>query len=179
MSFKKNVPNIITSLRILGTLCIIFLNPLSAPFFVVYTATGATDVLDGLIARLTGNTSDFGAKLDSVADLLFYTVSLVKLLPVLWSLLPGYIWIIVAVILLLRIVSYIISAVRFRRFASHHTILNKITGVSVFAIPYFLLTKFVVIYCLAVCIIGLLSTIEDLYIHISSDVYDENIKTAF
>lgn len=179
MSFKKNIPNFITSLRILGTLFIIFLDPLKVPFFIAYTATGATDVLDGLIARVTNSTSSFGARLDSVADLLFYSVSLVKLLPELWRILPRFIWIIVGVILLLRIVSYIISAVRFHRFASHHTILNKITGVSVFAIPYFLLTSFPTAYCFAVCAIGFLSTVEDLYIHIFSRNYDENIKTAF
>ena len=108
MSFKKNIPNIITSLRILGTLCIIFLNPLEFSFLAVYTATGITDVLDGLIARLSHSTSAFGAKLDSVADLLFYSISLIKLFPLLWKTLPGFIWIIVAVILLLRIISYII-----------------------------------------------------------------------
>ena len=179
MSFKKNIPNIITSLRILGTLCIIFLTPLKLPFFIAYTATGATDVLDGLIARLSHTTSDFGAKLDSVADLLFYSVSLIKLLPILWKTLPRFIWIIVALILILRIISYIVSAVKFRKFASHHTILNKITGVSVFAIPYFMLSPFATFYCFAVCFVGFLSTAEDLYIHISAQSYDSNIKSAF
>ena len=179
MSFKKNIPNIITSFRILGTVCIIFLTPLEVPFFIAYTATGITDVLDGLIARVTHSTSSFGARLDSVADLLFYTITLIKLLPILWARLPSFIWIIVAVILILRTASYIISAIKFHRFASHHTILNKATGVMVFAIPYFLLTPLATAFCIAVCVIGLLSTTEDLYIHISSDTYNENIKTVF
>ena len=181
MSLKKHIPNFITSLRILGTVCIIFLTPLEVPFFIAYTATGVTDVLDGLIARVTHSTSSFGARLDSVADLLFYTITLIKLLPILWARLPSYIWIIVAVILILRTTSYIISAIKFHRFASHHTILNKATGVMVFAIPYFLLTppSFATAFCLAVCLIGFLSTSEDLYIHISTNTYDENVKTVF
>ena len=165
MRFKKNIPNIITSFRILGTLWIIFLTPLKAPFFIAYTLTGVTDALDGLTARLTHTTSDFGSKLDSVADLLFYLVSLIKLLPLLWELLPRYIWIFVALILLLRVVSYTVSAVKFHCFASRHTVLNKITGALVFAIPYLLLTPAAVIYCFAVCVVGFLATAEELWIH--------------
>lgn len=168
MSYKKNIPNYITSLRIIGTLCIVFLTPMRVPFLIVYTATGFTDVLDGLIARLTKSTSDFGSRLDSIADLLFYTIMLIKLMPILWDILPSYIWIIVGVILTMRIISYIISAIRFHRFASHHTVLNKITGCMVFAIPYFLYFQLFTGYCLAVCVLGILSTAEDLYIHIST-----------
>ena len=58
------LPNFITSLRILGTLTLLGLEPMSASFFLVYTITGVTDVLDGFIARLTGCVSDFGAQLD-------------------------------------------------------------------------------------------------------------------
>lgn len=179
MTVKKNIPNFITSLRIIGTVIILFLSPLKTPFFIVYTFSGATDALDGLVSRLTHTTSAFGAKLDSIADLIFYSVSLIKLLPALWITLPSYIWIIVGVILFLRILSYIISAVRFRRFASHHTILNKITGVLVFAVPYFIVTPFATVFCIAVCVSGFLSTVEDLYIHISSPFYDESVKSVF
>lgn len=168
MSVKKNIPNIITSLRILGTVCIIFLTPLELPFFIVYTLTGVTDALDGFISRLTHTTSALGAKLDSIADLLFYTVSLVKLFPILFVKLPRNIWIIVGIILFLRILAYIISAVKFHRFASLHTVFNKITGVMVFAVPYLIITPFATLFCIAVCVCGLLSTLYELYIHISS-----------
>ena len=178
MSCKKNVPNFITSLRFIGTIAIIFLEPPKVPYFAVYTLTGITDVLDGFIARKTNNTSDFGARLDSIADLCFYTVNLIRLLPILLSILPGYIWIMVAAVLSMRIVSYMIAAVKFHRFASHHTWLNKVTGLFVFAVPYFLVTRIAVAFCLAVCVIGILSTVEDLYIHISSSAYDENVKSV-
>ncbi len=178
MSFKRNIPNLITSLRILGTICILFITPLKPVYFVIYTATGITDLLDGFFARKLNVSSNFGAKLDSIADLLFYTVNLIKLLPVLIRMLPRFIWIIVAAILILRTVSYIIAAVKFHRFAAHHTWLNKITGASVFLIPYFLITPIGIVFCFVVCLVGILSTVEDLYIHISSDAYDENIKTV-
>ena len=75
--------NAITLLRISGTAVLLFLRPFSPAFFVVYTLTGVTDVLDGFVARKTGTASDFGAKLDSAADLLFYGVMLLKIFPVL------------------------------------------------------------------------------------------------
>lgn len=165
-------------LRLLGTICILFIAPLKLLYFAVYTATGITDLLDGFIARRMNLTSAFGARLDSIADLCFYTISIIKLMPILIKILPSFIWIIISVILIARIASYIIAAIKFRRFASHHTWLNKVTGVFVFAIPYFLVTPFAVAFCFLVCFIGILSTAEDLYIHITSSVYNENIKTA-
>ena len=179
MSFKKNIANIVTFFRILGTVCIIFLSPLKLAFFIVYTVTGVTDLLDGLIARLSHTASAFGARLDSIADLLFYTVTLIKLFPFLWRTLPGFIWIIVGITLFFRLLSYVIAAIKFNRFAAHHTWLNKTTGLLVFAIPYFLITPCASVYCFIVCLSGVFSTAEDLYIHIFSAEYDENIKSVF
>ncbi len=178
MSFKKNIPNFITSLRFLGTLLILFLSPLKPFYFVIYTATGITDLIDGFVARKMNTTSAFGARLDSIADLCFYSVSIIKLMPTLIKTLPRFIWLIVALILIMRTLSYIIAAVRFHRFAAHHTWLNKITGACVFMLPYFLITPFATVFCYVVCGIGILSTAEDLYIHITSQQYDENIKSV-
>ena len=175
---RKNIPNIITILRFLGTLCILFITPLKPLYFAVYTATGVTDLLDGLLARRLNSESALGARLDSIADLCFYTVSLIKLLPALIKILPRFIWIVVACILFVRILSYIIAAAKFHRFAAHHTWFNKITGLFVFALPYFLITPIAVPFCILVCLVGVLSTVEDLYIHIISSEYDENIKSA-
>ncbi len=178
MSFKKNIPNFITLLRFMGTIAIIFLTPLKPIYFAVYTVTGITDLFDGFIARKMKASSTFGARLDSIADLCFYSVSIIKLLPTLWKTLPRFIWIVVAAILILRALSYIIAAIKFRRFAAHHTWLNKITGAFVFALPYFLITPIAIIYCFVVCGIGILSTAEDLYIHICTSEYNENIKSV-
>ena len=176
---KKYIPNTITAIRIIGALLIPFLTPLGKLFFAVYTFTGITDIFDGFIARKLKVASRFGAILDSVADLLFYTLTLIKLLPVLIEKLPGFIWIIVALIFIIRTISYIIAAVRFHRFASHHTYFNKITGAFVFAIPYFLVTPYATVFCFTVCIIGVLSTLEDLLMHIFMSEYKENAKSIF
>lgn len=138
-----NTADAVTFLRIVGTLLLAFLRPLSRGFFRVYALTGLTDVLDGWIARKTKTASDFGARLDSIADLLLYAVMLLRVFPVLWNTLPMDIWYAVAVILILRLSAYGIAAVKYRQFASLHTYLNKVTGGAVFLIPFLLVTEYV------------------------------------
>ena len=82
------LPNLLTALRIAGAVCMIFMPPLTQAFFIIYTLCGVSDVLDGTIARAWHSESDFGARLDSIADLLFYAVMLLRIFPVLWERLP-------------------------------------------------------------------------------------------
>ena len=62
-------PNLITSIRIAGAVALIWILPFSPLFYGVYLICGLSDGLDGMVARLTKQTSDFGRLLDSVADL--------------------------------------------------------------------------------------------------------------
>lgn len=176
---KMNTPNYITSLRIAGTVLLLFLTPLTAVFYVVYSLCGLSDVLDGWIARKSGTISEFGAKLDSVADLMFYAVVLIKLLPVLWKLLPAWIWYIVGGIVLLRLASYITAALKFHRFAALHTRANKLTGAAVFLLPYFLALPCAVVYCFVVTGFACVSTAEELILHIVRKEYHSNTKALF
>lgn len=176
---RLNIADIITLLRILGTILLLFLKPLTLGFFCVYALTGLTDVLDGLIARRLKITGDFGARLDSIADLLFYTIMLIRLLPILVIKLPNEIWYIVAVIFFIRISAYITAAIKYRRFASLHTYLNKFTGFAVFLIPFSIITDYAVLFCFAVCAVAALSSLEELVIHIFGKSYCPNVKSVF
>jgi len=162
------LPNFITSLRIIGTLTLLVIEPLSALFFAVYTMTGVTDVLDGFVARLTGCVSDFGAKLDSIADLMFYGVMLIRIFPVMWARLPSEIWAAVALILVIRMFSYGIAAKKTGEMASLHTYMNKLSGLSVFCVPYVILQPYAVPVCCVVCVITALASAEELMIHLKS-----------
>lgn len=173
------VPNCITALRILGTIGLLFTVPLSSIFFVVYTLCGFTDILDGWIARVTHSTSEFGARLDSIADLLFYAVAIIKLLPTLWKLLPIWIWYVVGSILLVRLASYITVAVKFRRFAAAHTRLNKVSGAAVFLLPYFLTLPCAVAYCIIVCCVSAVAAAHELVLHIKNREYHTNMNALF
>lgn len=176
---RLNAADIITVIRMAGTIMLLALRPFSAGFFLLYSLTGLTDMLDGRIARKTNTADDFGARLDSIADLLFYTVMLIRVLPVLLTELPNGIWCAVAVIFCIRISAYITAAIKYRLFASLHTYLNKLTGVAVFLIPFSLITDYAVVFCLLVCVVAAASSLEELVIHIRSKYYSPNVKSAF
>ncbi len=159
--FKK-LPNTITGMRMLGTVALLFTEPLTTWFYIIYAITGITDVLDGFVARKFNITSEFGAKLDSAADLLFYAVMFIMVMPYLWKILPTAIWYFVVFVLVLRILAYTTAAIKFRRFAASHSIINKITGALVFSIPFILLLPFAVPVCWLICFIGGAGSLSEL-----------------
>ena len=168
---KWNTADTITSVRIFSSLLLLFLPLRSAGFIAVYTFTGLTDILDGWLARKTGAASDFGARLDSVADLLFYGIVLFRLIPVLWKLLPVEIWYAVAAVILVRLAAYITAAVKYHRFASLHTWLNKLTGAAVFLLPYVLAASTGIAYSWTICILAFAASLEELLIHVICKEY--------
>lgn len=125
--------NIITGIRILCSIALFFVSPLSKGFYILYLAAGFSDMLDGPVARKTGSASDFGSKLDSIADIIFVAVCLIKLIPVLEIKKWLYIWI--ALIVLIKIINIISGLIIYKRIIFLHTILNKITGVLAFILP--------------------------------------------
>lgn len=173
------VPNCITAVRIAGTLLLLFLETFSGAFYIVYTVCGISDVLDGWIARSTNSSSELGSKLDSIADILFYAVSIIKMLPVLWRTLPVWIWYFVGGTLLVRAAAYIVAAVKFRRFASMHTNLNKVTSGGVFLLPYSLLTPYSAVYCMIVVAIAALASVQELILHLTRKEYHGNTNGLF
>lgn len=125
--------NIITTSRILLSIALLFVPAVSPAFYALYLAAGITDMIDGWVARKTGTASEFGARLDSAADIVFVAVCLIKLLPVMYIPAWMYVWIvIIAVIRLFNIVSGLIMQ---KRVVMLHTIMNKVTGFLLFAFP--------------------------------------------
>lgn len=169
-------PNICTMLRIVRTVGLLLIRPLTLPFYILYTFCGITDVLDGTIARATNSTSEFGARLDSIADLIFYAVMIVKFFPILLEVLPVWMWYCIGAVLVIRACSYVTAAVRYHRFASLHTILNKATGFCVFCLPYMLVQDFALRYCEITCVIAGLASTEEFLIHLLSKEYEPGRK---
>lgn len=170
-------PNIITCVRILGTVALVFIEPFCVAFYVIWTICGVSDVLDGTVARMLKKESKFGARLDSIADIMFYLLMLYRVLPTLIAVLPRWIWIIVCAIALTRIGAYVTALIKFKRFASLHSYLNKLSGFMLFLVPYFIFMSWFWIYCVVLCGIGLASSIEELLIHLLSRHYQEGRQT--
>ena len=173
------VPNFISSLRIVGTASLLFIDPLTELFYIIYTLSGFSDILDGWVARTTHTTSELGSKLDTIADLLLYAVMIIRVFPELWARLAVWIWYALALAIVIRIVSYTYVAIRHHQLSAMHTYGNKVTGLLAFLVPYFLLLTNATPACGVVVIAAVLSSAEELLIHLVSGEYDPSHKSIF
>ena len=158
---KKQIANIITSCRILGSIGLLFCPVFSDVFYVLYLFCGLTDMVDGSIARKTGAVSSFGARLDTVADFLFVIASFVKLVPVIR--IPVWIWVWTAVIAVVKLVNLVWGFTQMKQMPSLHIIANKATGLCLFLLP---LTMSIVdprYTAPVVCVIATISAIQEGY----------------
>ena len=159
---KKNLANYITSIRLVGAICLLFTETLSKPFFIIYVISGITDALDGFVARKLNIVSDFGRKLDSVSDLLFSGIMLIKIVPILLAKTPSYIPILIYIAVGIRALCYIFVGIRFKKFSSRHTIYNKIITGMMFFLPFMTLTDYLIPYCLAILAVGFYSNFDEI-----------------
>ena len=158
-----NAANIITIVRILCSLALLFCMPLSPPFYALYTAAGLSDIFDGWIARKTNTATEFvfRAKLDALADIVFAAVVLIMLLPILA--LPVWIIVWVGVIALIKLVNIVIGFVRNHTLTAVHSVINKVTGALVFIVPFTLQIINIRYTAPLICIVATVATIMESY----------------
>ena len=130
---KKHIANIITGSRIVFSLSLLFIPLSSAWFYALYLLCGLSDIVDGIVARRTNRASDFGAKLDTAADMVFAAAAAVKILPGL--VLPKWLWVWILLIALVKLSSIAVGFLRCGRLVALHTKLNKATGLMLFLLP--------------------------------------------
>lgn len=159
---KKQLANIITASRLIGTFVLIFLEPLSTEFFICYLWCGLSDVLDGYIARKTNTISKFGSRLDSISDLFLYTVMMIRIKPQLDRIYPTYFWILIFIVVGIRLLCYIIVGIRHHYFISRHTIFNKLSGLLMFFLPLSLKLYRPFPYSALTLCVGTLSVFNDI-----------------
>lgn len=129
----KTLANRITVFRILCSITLLFFPAFSLAFFALYITAGVSDVVDGWVARRTHTASELGAKLDTIADIVFVIACLVKLLPVLDIPVWLYVWI--GIIALIKTINFISGFIVQKRFVSVHSTMNKVTGLLLFVLP--------------------------------------------
>ena len=134
-------------------------------------------MLDGYIARKYKQQSDAGAKLDSVADLVFASaIFIVAVKSIRFS---AWVWLFMAFIALLRISSYVIGFYKYRTFASLHTIMNKLSGASIFAFPLLYAFMGATAASITLCAICFAASAEELLIIVKSKELDRDRKGIF
>lgn len=158
-TIKKQIPNILTTLRIVCSLGIIFCEPLSLEFIILYIISGITDMLDGFAARKLNAVSFFGERYDSVADVLFIGICLFKILPVLNLKIWNIVWIVL--IAAIKGSNVIFSYLYHRKKRFLHSTANKITGFMLFLSPLLIVWFPMEYVILCLCLISTFAAVQE------------------
>ena len=149
-------------------------------FLIMFIIIGVTDKLDGTLARYLNQTTALGAKLDTIADMVFYP------LIALWlyrfeSGVVGEWWNLIYFLLALYFFKMVTGKIKFGYVPAFHTIGAKTFSASL----YFFMIIAMLDSDLAksifplLCVIGFINQIEETYILLTRDSVDENIRSVF
>ena len=155
----KHIANIVTGCRVLGSVLLLFFPVFSEAFYILYIICGFSDMIDGTLARKTNSDGELGAKLDTAADLVFVTVSLMKILPAIH--IPRWLWVWGAVIASIKIGNIIWGYVSEKQFTSLHTMMNKVTGLLLFLLPLTISFVELKYSAMVVCAIATFAAIQE------------------
>ena len=149
----------LSALRIILSVVLLAPPALSPTFLALYGTAGLTDMLDGFVARLTKTESEFGAKLDSAADLTFTVVSLAKILPTVAA--PAWLWAWVAAIAAVKVANVVNGLVIGKRLIMPHTTANKAAGFVVFLVPFAIPLVGITVPAIVACVIATFAAVQE------------------
>lgn len=173
----KNLANLITVTRFICAGVLLFTVPFSLPFWILYGYGGASDLADGLVARTMERQSDVGAKLDSIADTVFFFAIVIAVIQVI--VIPSWLWICVIAIAVIRVTTYLIGYKKYCAFSALHTYANKITGGFLFGTPVLYMVIGITGTGIILCLLAGFSACEELLITVHSKDLDRNCKSIF
>lgn len=131
----------------------------SITFYIIYIYCGISDMLDGFIARKSKNESELGASLDSVSDIIFVIVAMIKILPILNLTNEIIIW--GVAIVFIKIVNVTCSYIYYKKIVLPHTIANKITGFILFIAPFIIVNTNSIIFESIICSIATFAAVQE------------------
>ncbi len=155
----KNIANYISISRIIMSIALPITKTFSIPFYILYMLCGISDMLDGFLARKYKITSEKGAKIDSIADIVFILVVMIKIFPTLNFSKLVYMWAIV--ITMIKICNFICGYVYYKKLVMPHTIANKITGFMLFIVPLIIKYVDLVILEIIICTVATFAAIQE------------------
>ncbi|MBP3041366.1 CDP-alcohol phosphatidyltransferase family protein [Bacillaceae bacterium Marseille-Q3522] len=172
-----HIPNALTAIRIVISIVLLFTEPLSSLFYACYLVCGATDMLDGYIARKTSSTSKSGAILDSAADFIFVIIMLFIMVPIIdvpfWALF----WLIG--ITAIKTSSLVTGFMKYRSLAFLHTYMNKASGALLFTFPLLYDRLGITMTAYILCSMATIAALEELAINLTSEKLSHNRKSIF
>lgn len=151
--------NIITSIRILCSIILLFCPTCSPAFYVTYLAAGFTDMTDGTVARKTNTVSELGSKLDTIADFIFFVVCLIKLIPIMN--IPVWICFWIAIIAFIKAINVVSGYVLQKKLVAVHTVMNKVSGVLLFILPLTFSIFDLKYSAIVVCVVATFAAVQE------------------
>lgn len=150
-------------------------------FIFLYTMCGLTDLADGYIARKLGYSTSVGAKLDSIADIIFSLVTLYLLFTKTTIKLNDNLIVWILIIGGMRFINMLTSKIKYKQWNVIHTIGNKATGLVLFLImPTYLIFDLTPTPIIVICLIlASISVLEETGILLLKKSYDANRKSLF
>jgi len=139
---KLNVPNVLSAYRILALPLIVWSIVAGNKdwYILLLSVNLITDILDGLIARTFKLETEFGARLDSLADIGTYIMAFTGMIVLENDFVTQY-RIVFFLLMGLYVLIQLIALIRFKRTTSFHLYSSKIVG---YAQGIFIFTYFVV-----------------------------------
>ena len=125
--------NTITLFRMAAGIVLLLCPVFSPAFYAFYISAGLSDMLDGFAARRTNTVSELGARLDTMADLLFVVMCLIKLLPILR--IPAWLYGWIGIIAFIKVANIISGFTAQKKLVTVHSVMNKATGALLFLMP--------------------------------------------
>jgi cardiolipin synthase len=137
---RFNIPNLLSAYRLMALPFIVYaiIQGDKQLYITLLSVNLITDILDGLIARTFKLETEFGARLDSLADIGTYLMAFSGMIILEHDFVSNY-EIVFGVLVGLYITPQMISLIRFRRTTSLHLYSSKVTGYvqGIFIFSYF------------------------------------------
>ncbi len=174
------LPNLLTSFRFVAAPFLLWQawQGYSAMFMGLLAVCFLTDVFDGWAARLTGQVSEFGAELDSWADVTLYlTIALCCWW--LWPDMVGREWLYVSMIIASCLLPALAGFSKFGCFTSYHTWLVKIAAAAMGTTLYVLFLGGPVWPFRVAAVLCLLAAIEEIALTLLLSEPKSNVRSIW
>lgn len=176
-----NVPNALSAYRLFALPFILYaIYTVNRNLFILLISINLiSDILDGLIARLFNLQTEFGAKLDSVADIGTYLMAFLGMITLEKAFVSSY-KVEFIILIALWIIPQLCALIKFRRFPSFHLWSYKVTGYvqGIFIFSYFTV-GFYQPYFYLMLLISSLAYLEELILVLMLPQLRSNLKSIF
>lgn len=174
-----NIPNVLSGYRILALPVLFYalFSNNSRLFIILLSANLVSDILDGFIARRFNMQTEFGARLDSIADIGTYICAFTGMFYFHFGFIQEHVFEF-SLMMTMYIIPQVISLIKFRRSPSLHLYSNKITGYiqGIFIFTFFNFGNYPP-YFYFMIVFSSLAYLEELVCVLYLDELRSNVKT--